>query len=158
MQGDGHFPVLEKTNKETKQILRPNGVLVVSSPTPSIIKDAAWFTQIHHGVTQKILKMVPTNKQYIEIFAKCGLKCVSEMNLLTGTTSMFNNYLDQEGPLKEDWRKGTSAFGLANVEEIKEIEDRVTEMKEKGALKQFMPQHDRTSELGIVALYVCISV
>ena len=158
-KGDGQFPALEKTLQETKRILRPNGVLIVSAATPSIVNESTWFTQIHNGITQKILKALPTNKQYIEMFTKHGFKCVSEMNLLMGATpSLFKNYLDPEGPLKKDWRIGTSAFGLANEEDMKEVESMITEMKEKGTLERFIREHDRTAELGIAALYVCISV
>ena len=158
-KGDGKFPALERTLTETKRVLRPNGVLLVSTPTPNIVKEASWFSQIHQGVTQKILRAIPTNKQYLEMFAKHGFRCVSEMNLLTGATpSLFKNYLDPEGPLKEEWIIGTNAFGLANATEMQEIENIVTELKEKGKLERFMREHDKSSELGIVALFVCISV
>ena len=80
------------------------------------------------------------------------------MNLLTGAmSSVFNNYLVPEGPLKDAWRIGTSAFGLTSEEQIKEIENTIYDLKEKDTLEMFMTDHDRAAELGIAALCVCIS-
>ena len=47
---DGQFPALERTLQETKWILLPNGVLIVSAGTPSIGNDSTWFTQIHNAI------------------------------------------------------------------------------------------------------------
>ena len=155
----GHFPLIEKTLKETKRILRPKGVLVVTAGTPTLVKESVWFTKILPAATEKLLNFLPTNKQYLDMFAKCGFNCVSEMNLLTGATpSLFSNYYDPEGPMKEAWRNGTSAFGLASEQEIKKIKNIIYDLKAKGTLEKFMKENDRTSELGVAVLYICVSV
>ena len=154
-----NFPVIEKTLMETKRTLRPKGVLIALVPSPALVKESEWFTQLLPSVTDKLLQYLPTNKQYTDMFKKCGYRVVSEMNLLTGATpSLFTNYYDLDGPLKETYRTGTSAFDIASSDEIKEIETIVRGLKTTGRLKQFVNDHDRTAELGIASLYCCISI
>ena len=148
---------MEKTLAQTKRILRKNGILVVMACSRSIINDAIWFSQIHPDITDKLSKINPSVKQYIALFSKHGFKCVSAMNLIP-TTSIFDDRLNPEGPLNEDWRIGTSMFQLAGPEKEKEMVQFVLDMKDKGTLEQFVSDHDRTTEIGEMTLFVCISV
>ena len=77
------------------------------------------------------------------------------MNFLTTSKSPFMN---PEGPLNEKWRKATSMFEVAGQEKEKEMIQIVLDMKEKGTLNQFVTDHDRTSEIGKMTLFVCISI
>ena len=77
------------------------------------------------------------------------------MSLLSGAApTKFTSYFDPDGPLKEAWRKGISAFGLATVEEMQEIEEMLHDLKEKGKLELFMRDLDRTG----LCYFVCISI
>ena len=52
------------------------------------------------------------------------------------------DYHDPEGPLKEDWRVGTSEFWLADAQEVQEMEAKLRDLKEKGNLRKFMEEND----------------
>ena len=95
----------------------------------------------------------------MNLFAKHGFNCLSAMNLVPTATSFYNKYyLNPEGPLDEDWRNGVCIFQSAGTEVEKELVQMVLDMKEKGTLTQFVIDHDRSSEIGIITLYSCISV
>ena len=98
---------------ETKRVLHKNGILAIMACPPPLISEAIWFAQIHPTITDKLSKLTPTVKQYIALLNNHGFKCLSAVNLLPTTTSMYGSSLNPEGPLYEDWRTGTSMFELA---------------------------------------------
>ena len=153
-----NFPMLEKTLLDTKRILRPNGVLVITTVLQSTITHAIWYDQIHPGITEVLSKCCPSAKQYFDLFAKCGFYCVSAMNFLTTPTSlMHTDYWNPEGPLNEEWRNAVNVFGVAGPAKEKEMIDIVLAMKENRLLEDFMVQNDHTSERGMYTLFICIS-
>ena len=138
-------------------MLRPNGVLLISTCLPTIIKEALWFTQIHQGYRDKLASLTPSAIENLAIFDRTGFQCVAAMNLLSNELPTFiRNYSDPEGPLKEDWRKGTCMYEFVDSQLLSEMENAFFDMKEKGMLKQFMADHDRTSSLGMVTVYACV--
>ena len=93
------------------------------------------------------------------LFTKHSYNCVAALNmLLPRTPGCDHAYFNPEGPLDEDWRIATSMFQIAGPEKEKEMIKMVLDMKVKGTLKQFVADHDRTSEMGVMTLLVCISV
>ena len=125
-----NFPMLEKTLLNTKRILRPKGVLVITTLLQSTITQAIWCTQIHPGITEVLSKCFPSAKQYSDLFAKCGFHSVSAMNFLnTATPLMHIDYWNPEGPLNEEWRKAVHVGGVAGPAKEKEMVDIVLAMK-----------------------------
>lgn len=152
-------PVLEQVLKEVKRILRPNGVLVIGTVLTSNIRDNYWFIQLHSGIQEKLAKTFLSIDQYLALFAKHGFQCVSSLNLLNVAESVvYPRYWDPEAPLDVTWRAGTNMFGIASDQEVKEMEECLTDLKRKGTLGQFISDHDHSKERGNLTLLVCISV
>ena len=150
---------METVLHDTKRILRPKGVLVVTTMLPSVLKDAIWYTKLNRGLGEKLAKYFPSTEQLLDTFTKCGFQCVSAMNFLrVNNSTAIVGYRDPEGPLREEWRKGTFMYAAENDIEMKEMLKELRELKGRGSLKQFMIDNDRTSELGMTALFVCISL
>ena len=96
--------------------------------------------------------------QYLALFAKHGLHCVSAMNFpATPSSPMTSDYWNPDGPLSEEWRIATNLFEVSGRDKVKEMEDIANGMKKKGTLKEFMIERDRTSERGQYTCFVCIS-
>lgn len=153
------FPVLQKALVDTKRILRHRGMLFITTSLPSTIKEAVWFHQVHPGITDKIRKAFISAEQYQNFFTNNGYQCVAAMNLLSVTKqTQLVNYFDHEGPLKTEWRKGTSVYEIATEEELEELEEKLLSIEETQSLQQFMMEHDRTSEMGVLTIFACISV
>lgn len=147
------FSVLEETLRNTKRILRPKGLLVITGPLPAIERESNWFAQLSLELTDTLFQVAPTLEQYLDLFARCGFNCVAAVNLLSkATPCIMKNYFDSEGPLKRDWRIGTCFYDNVSEKEIERI------LSDKGSLKTFMLEHDRSTEFGILTLLVCVSV
>ena len=66
--------MLEKALLETRRVLRPNGVLLISTCLPVIIQEAFWFTQIHQGYMDKLASLNPAAEEYLAIFDISGFQ------------------------------------------------------------------------------------
>ena len=152
------FPDLEQTLRNTKRILRPGGVVVITTLLPGIAKQSTWFTQFSPKVRDVVSQYSPSTEQYLDLFAKYGFSCVAAMNLLTkATPCVLKNHYDPEGPLKREWRIGTYLYrNTSDAEMVQMLSD--MDIKDKGSLEKFILEHDRTSEFGMLTLLVCISV
>lgn len=146
---------MEAVFRETKRILRPKGIMVVIEVLPST-RHAVWYTKLHEALCDRYCKMFPTVSQYLPMFDKCGFHCPTKFNILG--TELLKDYFDPEGPLKKEWRKATSLYGYATEQEIQEIELFAREMQNKGTLYQFMKENDRTLEIGLLTVLLCVSI
>ena len=143
---------------ETRRVLRPNGLLLVTSCLPTILKEAFWFTQINKEYNDKLCRSVLSMSEFLTILNRSKFQCVVAMNLLsTGSSTFFRNYLDYEGPLKEEWRKGTYMFEMVDSKLLAEIEKTCLNLKANGTLEQFMKKNDRTQSVGTASVFACIS-
>ena len=155
---DGKIHMYQKALLEAKRVLSPHGVLIISTCLPVIIEEAFWFTQIHQYYKEKVASPLLSVEEYLAIFDRTGFECVAAMNLLaTKMPSMFRNYFDSDGPLKAEWRIGTSMFESYGDQLLNEMETSFLKLKEQGKLKKFMEDHDRTAEIGMVTVFACVA-
>ena len=118
-------------------------------------KDVVWYTKLHQGLTERYMKNVPAMEQYLCMFNESGFECLTKLNILG--SEFLKDYYDAEGQLREAWRKSLSLFGMASDAEIEEIENYVRELREIGKLEEFLKSNDKTLDVGIFTLIVCVS-
>ena len=91
----------------------------------------------------------------MDLFALTGFACVAGVNLLSkAMPPLLEYHFDHNGPFKEEWRIATCLYSDAKDGILEKM---LADLKQKAPLKEFMETHDRTSELGMAALFVCIS-
>ena len=149
------FPVIESVLKDSKGILKEDGVIIIATGLPSTVKESIWYTQIYPPIADKLAKTLPSTKDWLQMFEKCGFKCVSAMNFLL---SDMVNHFDAEGPLNDEWIIGIRAFADANIHEIGALKDMVRRLKDQGLLNQFVIDHDHTLEMGMTTMFVCVTI
>ena len=130
------FVMVLRTLSEPKRVLRPRGVLIISTPLP-IHLTHVWFIKLFHDICKKALPNLLSTEEYLELFTKSGFECVAGMKLLgKATPSLFKNHFDPE-----EWRLGTCLFG--NDVTTERLRQRIG-----GSLQKFMADHDQTSSTG----------
>ena len=148
---------MEETLREAKRVLRHNGVMIIAETLPSLVREANWFTQLHPALCERYSKRFPSMKENLAMLDRSGFQCVTKLNTLGGN-QLMRDYYDAEGPLKKEWRNTVSFFAIAKEEEIRDIENSVRKMIEKGTIQQFIKEHDRALELGFTTILACIPV
>ena len=119
---DEGYSVIESVLKDSKMILKDNGVIIIVTGLPSTVKESIWYTQIYPPITDRLATTLPSTKDWLDILEKCGFKCVSAMSFLL---SEMIGHFDPEGPLNDEWLIGKRAFADASSQEIEALKNRV---------------------------------
>lgn len=109
---DRQFSNSVMTIKEARRVLRPNGVIVVSTVLSSATEKVVWFTQLNTELTKRFTaSCVPSVDDYIRMFEAGGVKCIQKMNILG--SDIYKRYYELDGPLHSSWRAGSSYWSFA---------------------------------------------
>ena len=134
--------------------MRPKGQMIIVTALRSV-KDVVWYLKLHQGLTERYMKIFPAVEQFLRMFNESGFECLTKINILG--SEFLKDYYDGEGPLREDWRKSISLYGMASDEEIRETECFVRELRERGKLEEFLKSNDKTLDVSAFTLFVCVS-
>ena len=130
--------------------------MIICECLPVAVREAIWFSQLNHALCERVCKILPSMQQYVAMFQNTGFNVLTKLNLLG--SGLFKNYYDPKGPLKQEWRDGTSLFGFATKQENLDIEQKVREMNDNGTMQDFIKEHDRTEEIGTVTIIACTAM
>nr|XP_022341534.1 uncharacterized protein LOC111135602 isoform X3 [Crassostrea virginica] len=119
------FPIIIQTLKEVYRILKPGGVLTIISITPEQL-DANWFSHILPKNTQRWHKRLLSFEQLKSCLSEAKFVVKSAYNSLNALHS------DPEGPLSESWRKNLAFYDTCTEEEIQDMINIVSRMKNEG--------------------------
>lgn len=150
-----NFPQIVKVLKEARRVLKPNGVLSVSTAPPLSVYDNIWYVHLNKDIAQRHLKQYPQDQQWQELLQKSGFQCVSDLHVnIDLPDKILNTLLDPEGPTKKEWRDTSSYWASATERELSEIINKISAMKSKGTLEQFVSQFGTATEFSVLPLYV----
>ncbi|XP_045196957.2 ubiquinone/menaquinone biosynthesis C-methyltransferase UbiE-like [Mercenaria mercenaria] len=153
-QGNPAFPKSVQTLKESRRVLLPNGVVVVSTMLPSAFSKVMWFSQINEKLTERFIEnILPSAEQFEKMFKDAGIRCIQKMNILG--SDIYKSYYDIDGPLDEAWRRTSSYWTFATDGELDEVVQKVKDLKEKGQLENWVKKHDHSDTSGILTIYIC---
>lgn len=152
-QPDGiNFPEIEEVLKDARRIIKPEGVLCITSGPNLSYYESVWFVHLNKEIAKRFVKKFPHDRQWHEIFLKSGFQCASYLNLNIDLQGVYQP--DPEGPTKKEWRDGNSYWASATDEEIKEIERNIYDMKAKGTLEHFFLQFDKSNTFFVVPFFI----
>jgi hypothetical protein len=110
-----------------------------------------WMTQFNKELTARFNKHNPSIETIERIFITNSITLMQKMNILGQISEQYFNY---EGPLHESWRKTSSYWQLATEKEIKEVEQKIMELKSKGELESWAKERDHSDTFGILTLLI----
>ncbi|XP_061178468.1 demethylmenaquinone methyltransferase-like [Saccostrea echinata] len=143
------FPKVVQTLKEAYRILKPGGVLTITTVTPEQL-DGNWFSKLVPQNTERWHKRLLTHKQMKTILEESGFKLVSAQSTLMA--SYHPNHDNIEGPLEKSWRDSISFWGTCTESEIQDMIQKVTKMKNEGTLQEFYEKHEKIHIFGALEI------
>ena len=152
------FPKLEQALNDAQRILRPRGILIISTVLSTTIRESLWFLQLQSDFREKLAKTHLSINQFMDIFDSHGFQCVTAINFLTSTEQLiYPNFLDPESILDADWRQAINIFDIATDAEINQMLSAIRYKKENGTLGPFVKENDHTANRGLVTMLACTS-
>lgn len=150
---DSDYPVCIEALKESSRVLRPGGVIVISTVLPSAFMNSIWFTQLNKTLSERWCKTLPSMDQFEKMFQAADIECVQKMNVLG--SELLKNYYYFEGPLDENWRKNYLYWSSATEEELTDVKEKIEDLKRKGELEKWVKEHDHTDTAGLLTIIFC---
>ena len=148
-----NFPTIEKVLVEARRVVKPDGVLAISSSAPPRSYETIWFVHLNPDIASRHLKQYPHDRKWHEIFRKCGFYCSNYIhNNANIPEQTMKTLLDPEGPLRKEWRDCNSYWASATSNDLKVVEDKIQELKASGRLEQFVETHNTCKEFFVTSL------
>lgn len=149
------YATAEQVLTEGRRVLKPSGVIIITTVLKECAERCIWFTQLNRELTARFCKIMPSLEQIASILETSGLKIEQKMNILGD--ELFKGYHNYEGPLDWTWRSCISYWTYATDEEIESVKERVLELKASGELERWCKEHDHVAYCGFVTLLICRS-
>ncbi|XP_060556329.1 malonyl-[acyl-carrier protein] O-methyltransferase-like isoform X2 [Ruditapes philippinarum] len=151
--GSGSFSAATQSLKESVRVLRPGGIVILSTVLPSVISHAVWYAQINLALTERFNKIMPTMEQFDDMFESSHLSCKQKLNILGA--DLVKDYYNFEGPLDQAWRDAVSYWNFATPDELNDVKRKVRDLKQSGELEQWCKQHDNVTTSGFLTFLFC---
>ncbi|XP_064645132.1 ubiquinone/menaquinone biosynthesis C-methyltransferase UbiE-like [Lineus longissimus] len=131
-----------KALAEAFRVLKPGGLLIIFNLMNHQFEKGFWFSRFLPAPMQRYKDGLPKTEIYLEALKSIGYdneQVMVPLNLLLAPKV----YFDEEGPLKQEFRSTHSFFSMTSPEELKQIQENLSELKRIGQLKDYVREMDR---------------
>lgn len=139
--GDKGWPEHVKAFAEYARVLRPGGTLVVNTCSQEQVEHGYWtFSLIPQGRAAMASRYAPLD--VLEGLVEANAMVNVGRYVPTNATIQGAAYFDPEGPLSAEWRRADSTWSLAPEAEIEAMIAKVTALRDRGELEDYVASHD----------------
>ena len=135
------FPVHRRVFREFARVLKPGGVLTVSTCSQEQLRRGYWHYQLIPEAADALRSRYVPLDELLEILDDSGLThrgCF----VPTDATVQGGAYFDPHGPLNKEWRDGDSVWSLVAEDRLNLALSRIRELEERGELETYMARND----------------
>jgi ubiquinone/menaquinone biosynthesis C-methylase UbiE len=157
--GDEHsdgFPAHRKAFCEFARILKPDGVIVISTSSQEQCLHGFWFYHLILEAAQRLQKRFIPLPDLAQLLGNLGF-CYVEKQVLKEMVLQGDSYFDPRGPLHNAWRDGDSAWSLATKEEFERALSTIRKLDEQGKLEEKLEEWDAARQHIGQVTFVCAS-
>ena len=141
INGFKDFPRNRKMMTEAYRVLSPGGMIIINTSTHLQLQDGFWWAKLIPNAIDKMVSSMPSIEWIIRSLKEVGFKSedvvVPMHEVLQG-----DSYLDPEGPLKELYRCGDSAWSMVEEHDLKVALDKVRDMNAYGSIAGFIEERE----------------
>jgi ubiquinone/menaquinone biosynthesis C-methylase UbiE len=146
------FPAHRRVFREFARVLKPGGVLVVSTCSQEQLRHGYWHYGLIPEAADALRNRYAPLDELVEIFEDCGFAHQGRFAPIDATVQ-GEPYFDPRGPLNKAWRDGDSVWSLVTEDRLERVFSQIQKLDEKGELEAYMARNDaRRRDIGQVSI------
>ncbi len=135
------FPAHRLAFKEFARVLKPGGILTVSTCSQEQLRHGYWHYHLIPEAADALRNRYVPIDELLEILDDCGLAHRGTFAPINATVQ-GESYFDPHGPLSKEWRDGDSVWSLVAEDRLKHTLSRIRKLDEKGELEAYVTRND----------------
>jgi SAM-dependent methyltransferase len=135
------FPAHRRVFQEFARVLKPDGVLTVSTCSQEQLRRGYWHYHLIPEAADALRNRYVPLDELLEMLDDCGLTNRGTF-VPTSATVQGGAYFDPRGPLNKEWRDGDSVWSLVKEDRLNHAISRIRKLDARGELETYMVSND----------------
>ena len=135
------FPAHRRVFREFARVLKPGGVLTVSTCSQEQLRHGYWHYHLIPEAADALRNRYVPLDELLEILDDSGLDHRGTFVPIDATVQ-GNSYFDPRGPLSKVWRDGDSIWSLVAEDRLNLNLSRIRKLDERGELETYVARND----------------
>ena len=148
------FGELRKFLTDSLRVLKPGGALIINTCDRRQLFEGIWWSDLVPNAMRKIAARHAPLDDLRNYLIEAGYSRVQSFVPLEAALQ-GDDYMDPEGPLKKVYRDGDSTWRLADDAELKQALQRISSMRERKTLQDYVTRRDRLRKYIGQTTFIC---
>lgn len=135
------FPAHRGAFREFARVLKPGGVLTVSTCSQEQLRAGYWHYHLIPEAADALRSRYVPLDELVEILDDSGLEHRGSF-VPTDATVQGKAYFDPRGPLNQEWRDGDSVWSLVGEARLERALSRIRRLEDRGELGTYVARND----------------